>query len=354
MAGKLARSIERIPGIEPVYVFCELEDYARFPAPPWVRATDSWHSRYLARRKAGDVVNQNFGMMLVNTWELAVEFRDVAARIPAAAILDATPANFDAQLRLQGAMSRKRKAIAWLHKAAFGRAARRFELFLPMGSDSREALLEEYRIDPARCTQPTLAPQDPEGCSPSPGQKPGSGPARLLFVGKDFFRKGGEFLLRLYAERLSETCRLTIVSSDPGLDGRPLPAGVERLSHIPLEQLRDLYRSCDLFVFPTRQDFLPQVLAEALSFGLPCIAGDAGAVKDLVRSGETGWLVNRDATQDEWTERIVSLIRNPGELAEMSARARTFAEKNLSFERFDRILADAFDRLAQARAGRKQ
>jgi hypothetical protein len=345
MVQKLRNALDKIPGLSPVYVFTEVEDYSRYPAPWWARATNPWHGQYLARQKAKPVLSQEFDILLVNAWELAAGFRSLAGRMPAAAVMDAIPATFDFQLRLQGANGWKRSLASKLHDRSFQLAAREFEIFVPMGSDCAESLQRDYGVEPEKCTALTLAPQDLEVSSPPFDRDYTAGPTKLLFVGKDFFRKGGDFLLRLFGDHLSDTCQLTIVSSDTGLDGRALPPGVERFSHISLEQLRQVYRTSHIFVFPTQQDFMPQVLAEALAFGLPCIANDVGAVKDLVKDGDTGFLMPRGASAEQWAERLRRLISSPVDLAAMSSRARGFAEKELSFDRFDKLIADVVERL---------
>ncbi len=350
MVRKLTAALDKIPGLNPVYVFTEVEDYARYPAPWWARASDPWHGQYLAQQKVKPVLAQEFDILLVNAWDLAAGFRDLARRMPAAAVMDAIPATFDYQLRLQGANGWKRSIAHQLHNRSFQLAAREFDVFVPMGSDCADSLQRDYGVEPGKCTALTLAPQDLEVSSPPYLRNYTDGPTRLLFVGKDFFRKGGEFLLRLFAEHLSEKCRLTIVSSDAGLDGRELPPGVERFTHISLEQLRDLYRTSHIFVFPTQQDFMPQVLAEALAFGLPCISNDVGGVKDLVRDGENGFLFSRNSTVDEWAERLQRLISNPADLAAMSLQARSFAERELSFDRFEKLIADVVERLRLLKA----
>lgn len=238
----------------------------------------------------------------------------------------------------------KRAVARRIHDRSFRLAVREFDIFVPMGSDCAESLRRDYGVEPSKCTAPTLASQDLEASRPPLPRKYLS-PLRLLFVGKDFFRKGGEFLLQLYSDHLSDICLLTIVSSDPGLDNRAFPPGVERFTHVHLEQLRQLYRESHIFVFPTRQDFMPQVLAEALAFGLPCIASDVGAVKDLVLDGETGFLMPRGSSAEQWAERLRYLTSNPKLLADMSFRARRFAEQMLSPARFESLILDVIDRL---------
>lgn len=47
----------------------------------------------------------------------------------------------------------------------------------------------------------------------------------------------------------------------------------------------------DLFVLPSYIENSPNVLCEAMSLGLPCIATDVGGVSSILKDGETGFLV---------------------------------------------------------------
>jgi glycosyltransferase involved in cell wall biosynthesis len=70
-----------------------------------------------------------------------------------------------------------------------------------------------------------------------------------------------------------------------------------------------------------------------------------GAVQDLVQDGENGFVFSRDSTVDQWAGRLRPLISDPVVLAAMSLNARTFAERKLSFDRFEKLIADVVERL---------
>jgi glycosyltransferase involved in cell wall biosynthesis len=343
MARKLKQTLDSLPGVSPSYVLMEAEDYEKYPAPWWARATNPWHSQYVSRQKFKGLPPPDFDAVFFNAWELTVCFEDLARRAPAAAILDAVPSTFDVQLRGRGVGGWKRTLSHQVHHRAFRRAAREIDVFLPMGSDCAEALQQDYGVPAEHCSALTFSPQDLEVSRP--GSRSYAPPLRLLFVGREFIRKGGELLLRLFTERLSGRCTLTIVSSDPALDGRALPAGVERLSSLSLEDLHQTFRDSQVFVFPTQQDFMPQVLAEALAFGVPCLANDVGAIRDLVHDNETGFLMPREAGLDAWASRIEQLAANPSELARLSRTARLFAEDKFNPSRFRSVLEKAVDSL---------
>jgi glycosyltransferase involved in cell wall biosynthesis len=345
MVQSLVRALDRVPGLDPTYVILGGDDYAAYPAPWWARLSDPWQAEFIARRKSRIERQRQFDILWILGWEYVVAFRDLARRMPAAVWLDAVPATVDRQLRLRGATSWKRPVAHEVHHRAFRAAAAGFECWLPMASECARSLEHDYGVEPERCFV-TLSPQDIDWwASPSRSFAP---PWRALFVGNDFERKGGEFLLRLYSSRLANVCTLTIVSNDPALAGRKLPPGVLWIRGANKEQVREAYWNSHIFLLPTRQDYGPHVVAEALAAGVPAFATGVGAVPDMIQSGENGFVLPRDASLDQWADRILSVLADPEALRRMSERARRFAEEFLSLERFDRLVAKVVERLRAA------
>jgi len=69
----------------------------------------------------------------------------------------------------------------------------------------------------------------------------------------------------------------------------------------------------------------PQVILEAMASGLPVIASDQPAHRDVIRHGETGWLVS---SQDEFLEAVAWLGNRENNL-QMGKRARTWVLENI-------------------------
>ncbi|HML17223.1 MAG TPA: glycosyltransferase family 4 protein [Bryobacteraceae bacterium] len=341
----LIRALDRVPELDPTYVILNADDYLSYPAPWWARLTNPWHSEFIARRKTELVRKQPFDVLLVYTWENAVAFRDMANRMPAAAMMDCVPATMDRQLRLRGRNNWKRRVSHWVHHRAFRSAAAEFDQFLPKTSDCLKSLVEDYGVEPSRCAV-TLAPQDLDWWNPRP--RSFTAPWRILFAGNDFERKGGDFLLRLYSDYLAKACELTILSNDPDLASRQLPEGVRWVKGATREQLREAFWDSHLFLLPTRQDFAPQVVAEAAAAGLPSLATGVDGIPDLIRDGETGFILPREASAEQWAEKVHGLLADPEALQTMSSQARRFAEEHLSLERFDRLVSDVIARLRAA------
>lgn len=162
-----------------------------------------------------------------------------------------------------------------------------------------------------------------------------AGPVRLLFVGRLVERKGVHILIRALA-RVRERVEATLTVVGEGPEAAPLEAEARRVGVDPFvhfagrvdeEALGEAYRTSDLFILPAVVDGkgdtegLGVVLLEALEFGLPLIASDAGGIPDIVRHGETGLLVP-PGDAGALADAIVRAIDDPAAARERVERGR--------------------------------
>lgn len=166
---------------------------------------------------------------------------------------------------------------------------------------------------------------------------------RLLFVGGDFERKGGPILLDVARHALAGRVQVDVVTY--GSPAVPPGARLHRAEPNSPE-LRTLYRRADLFVLPTRADCYPVAAIEAMAAGLPVIAGDVGATREIVDHGETGWVVKPEA--GELASVLDQAIRDRPRLEAMGKRARSVAEVRFDGARNDRRVVDLLLRLHES------
>lgn len=124
---------------------------------------------------------------------------------------------------------------------------------------------------------------------------------RLLFVGRDFARKGGAetvAALAILRREVDRHIQLTIAGPTRWPMDGPVPDGVNFVGDLPPERIGALYDEHDVFVLPSKFEAFGIVFVEALSLGLPCIARNDFAVPELVRPGINGALVNSDSPQE--------------------------------------------------------
>ena len=130
-------------------------------------------------------------------------------------------------------------------------------------------------------------------------------PVRLLCVGRAVEKKGHDVLLDALS-RLPRDLNWRLWHIGGGELRKKLKAQAERLGiadrvvwfgALPQGEVRDRYRKADLFVLASRvggdgdRDGLPNVLMEAQSQALACIATTVSAIPELIVDGETGLLV---------------------------------------------------------------
>lgn len=95
----------------------------------------------------------------------------------------------------------------------------------------------------------------------------------------------------------------------------------------------ELMNAADAYVMSSAWEGMPMVLLEAHASGLPIVATDVGANRDVVRDGETGFLVPPKAPEvlAAAMERVMAL--GPGERGRMGSRGRDWVETHFALDR---------------------
>lgn len=169
---------------------------------------------------------------------------------------------------------------------------------------------------------------------------------RVLFMGGDFVRKGGDLLLDVWRDAaLGDLADLELVTDWP-LGGVALPPGVRVRPGITAysPEWQALWHDADVFVMPTRHEAFGMVFQEAAAAGLPSIATRINAIPEIVRHGTTGLLVARDdrtALVDAIRTLVASadLRRTLGERALATVRAVASVERYTA--RLHTVMTDA-------------
>jgi glycosyltransferase involved in cell wall biosynthesis len=118
---------------------------------------------------------------------------------------------------------------------------------------------------------------------------------KLLFIGVEWFRKGGHIALQV-AEELNQQglqTELTIVGCQPILD-QPLPPFIKvlgyinKFTHKGQEKLSQLIASSHFLILPSTAETYGHVLCEANSFGVPCITTNVGGLSSVIQNNING------------------------------------------------------------------
>lgn len=252
--------------------------------PGYVRA--AWRARLEVRR---GLDHWHPDAIFWNTQKPAVLYPDLVRRVPSIISLDVTPKQYDAIGAAYGHSPDGAGPIAAI-KHHMNRLVFRFaRRLLPATEWVRRSLIEDYGVSPDRIE--VLPPGTDLTRFHLPVSRPSDedGVVRLLFIGGDFIRKGGDTLLEWFHTAAdAHRAVLHIVTRDP------IPASDRVFSHritYDDDRLACLYREADVFVMPTRAECFGLVYTEAMASGLPVIACPVGGVPEVVQHGETGLLV---------------------------------------------------------------
>jgi len=109
--------------------------------------------------------------------------------------------------------------------------------------------------------------------------------------------------------------------------------GMSRHVHFTgwMEDIRETLALADVFVLPSHGEHFGRVLIEAMAMKKPVVATDAGGVPEIVRHGETGWLVE-PGQPDRLAEAIGSLLADRAQAIQFGESGRRVAEDRFSLE----------------------
>lgn len=138
---------------------------------------------------------------------------------------------------------------------------------------------------------------------------------KLLFLGVDWERKGGDIALEV-VKKLNEggiKAELTIVGCDPQTT-EPLPKFVNTLGYISkaskegANKINKLLEESHFLIVPSKAECYGIVFCEANSYGVPCIATDVGGIPTIIKDGINGKTFSKDSLISEYSLYISELF----------------------------------------------
>jgi sugar transferase (PEP-CTERM/EpsH1 system associated) len=128
---------------------------------------------------------------------------------------------------------------------------------------------------------------------------------------------------------------LEALTSDLGLSSHVLFTGFREDAHL-------FYKTMDIFLLTSFSEGTAMTLLEAMASSLPCIATDVGGNPEIVRDGETGFII---PSNDEITlaETICTLFGNEELMKKIGNTGRERFEEQFTVEKMVRAYEDMYD-----------
>jgi glycosyltransferase involved in cell wall biosynthesis len=175
---------------------------------------------------------------------------------------------------------------------------------------------------------------------------------KLLFVGKEWYRKGGDIVLAI-ANALHHSgypVEVTLVGAAP--KNETLPPYIRHLPFISKnnstqsQQLQKLYQESHFLFVPSRAEAFGIVFCEANAFGVPCLTTYVGGIPDIIKNGVNGMTFSLESTIQHYCDYIINLMSNRHEYENLALSAFNEYQTRLNWgcaaEKVKRHLAELF------------
>jgi len=134
--------------------------------------------------------------------------------------------------------------------------------------------------------------------------------------------------------------QLKVLISLKGLSGKVTFWGFEKDRF----NLSRLYQASDLFVFPSLNEGLPNVVLEAMASGLPVVVSDLPVLKDIIVHHANGYVVPLEDVE-ALTQVLIDVVRDPIKAKELGRNAREYVLSHHTFSEWQETLSGHYKRL---------
>lgn len=152
------------------------------------------------------------------------------------------------------------------------------------------------------------------------------GEVRILFIGGDFYRKGGDILLQWFKQQNNPSLKLTIVTKST-VENYP-EVTIKNNINCDQPEHAEIFKYQDIFVLPTNCDAYPLVLGEAACAGLAILTTkNALGAPEIVQQGVNGYICD---SQEQLLKQLENMIVNKSLIESFKQASRSFMEKEFS------------------------
>ena len=219
------------------------------------------------------------------------------------------------------------------------RAIKKASLLVYASGWAAQSALEDYHADPQKVHVALMGANfENPPAKEIIEQKKKSDRCRLLFIGFDWQRKGGDiaFETLLKLEEMGIQAELVVCGCVP-----PRKFSHKRMKVIPYldknnpvqyKELEQLYLSSDFLLLPTRNECFGLVFCEANAFGLPVITTHTGGVPEVVIDGQNGFTLPLSARGAEYARLIAKIYQDDQRYTELVMTSREAFDNRLNWD----------------------
>lgn len=265
---------------------------------------------------------RNSDVVFFNTQVPAALGGGLVRKQPYILCTDITPIQYDQMSEQYGHQPDRNPILRYYKHRVNTRLLQRAERVVPWSTWTRTSLIEDYGVDPGRIH--VIAPGvDTALWHPISRESDEQRPVRILFIGGDFHRKGGDGLVRAFRSLPSGSAELVLVTRTDVAEESDITVRNDLQANSP--ELIALVQSSDIFALPTKGEAFGIAATEASAAGLPVVATAVGGLTDIVQDEQTGFLVP-PGDEDALATRLAQLVNHAGLRQQMGRAARHHVE----------------------------
>lgn len=202
---------------------------------------------------------------------------------------------------------------------------------------AKQSAVNDYNINPAKIhVLPSPPNWDILPDKDRVMRKKNAGMCTLLFVGVDWQRKGGDIATTAVETMIQVgiPSRLTVCGCIPPHTAVEKPF-VEAVGFLDKNNEKDrirweeLFLAAHFFILPTRAECMGISFSEAMAFGLPLLATDAGGVATVVKHDINGILFDYNEDPEIMGRKIADLWNDKKKYEKMRIGSRRFFDEHI-------------------------
>lgn len=152
------------------------------------------------------------------------------------------------------------------------------------------------------------------------------GSDRLIRALPQVRERSGRDVVLLLVGRNVEEAYLTGLTRELGME-----AHVRFTGPLSERELHLAYAASDVFALPSQYESFGFVFLEAMAHGAPVVGVRTGGVAEVIREGETGYLLDAPDDAERLVERLTRLVSDDGLRARMGEQARAWTQQQFSW-----------------------
>ena len=169
----------------------------------------------------------------------------------------------------------------------------------------------------------------------------------FLFLGRHIFYKNLDTVIKAFKIVTAKNPEANLIVSGDGpmcakwknlTKDLNLENNIQFVGFINEKEKEVLLENCTALVFPSVVEGFGLTILEALAMAKPVLVADIEPINELVESSVDGYKIARYYDENEWAEKIISMLNSPQKTKEMGTKGKQkIIEKYLVSEVFESI-----------------